>query len=413
MKLTLIRERSIIFAPVLLVLSMFFIPVSTSLKSIFLGLSVAAIILTPYFSKHILHACNTLWGRAALCFFIFILIACIWSPVSYSVQLVMIEKYCKLVFLPILAVVFIHPKTRSWTINSYLASMCVTCIISILKSKNIMMSGDPGEVFFNHIVTSFMMSFASYLAGLFALQYTGWRRTLYVILFLLMSYQILFVNTGRTGDIVYCILIGFLLLQKLTIKKAILAIVIFGGLIALTYQESSTLQERVSIFKNEIKALHHNNQNTSLGYRIQFHHYAQSLWEVHPIIGIGTGAFKERFAQDNPVPSWGPELTDPHSQYWIILTEQGLTGMIFYLFFLASLVITSLQLQETRPILWGILISFGIGSFSDTIFCFSTVGYLLIVISALCFGELIEKQAFKLTSEPSRFKRDDVITASI
>lgn len=44
-----------------------------------------------------------------------------------------------------------------------------------------------------------------------------------------------------------------------------------------------------------------------------------------------------------------------------------------------------------KPILLGLLVSFCVLSFSDTIFCYSTIGYLLILFSALCFGELIEQ----------------------
>lgn len=132
---------------------------------------------------------------------------------------------------------------------------------------------------------------------------------------------------------------------------------------------------------------------------MQFHHYAKQLMLKHPFIGIGTGGFKYSYSQDVPVPSWGKELTDPHSQYWMTLAEQGLIGLVLLVIFLASLFITSFQLTSSRPILLGVLFSFCIGSISDTILCYSTAGYLLIVMSALCFGELIEKRRVKGVEE--------------
>ncbi len=210
-----------------------------------------------------------------------------------------------------------------------------------------------------------------------------------------MSVQVLFMNTGRTGYIVYFILMSLLLLQKLSFKKATLGIIVFSGLIILVYDFSPVMNVRVHDLFNDVKLWQHNNPNTSLGFRLQFHQYAQSLWVKHPVIGIGTGGFKYTFSQDKPIPAWGDELNDPHSQYWMTLAEQGIIGLALLSLFLASLLLSSFKLCETRPILLGILIIFSIGSFSDTIFCYSTAGYLLILMSALCCGELIEKHAFK------------------
>lgn len=404
--MTLIEGKGILLAPVLFVLFMFFIPISPTLKSIFFGCSIVAILLTPYYNKHIFYAFSTVWGCAAVCMFVYILIACLWSPAPFMQQFLVVGKYCKLIYLPILAAGFIDPKTRKWSINSYLAAMFFTSIISILKYTGIfLMSDDPGEIFYNHIITGFMMAFAAYLSALFVFHYSGWKRLVYLLLTLFMSYQVLFINTGRTGYIVYFILMALLLVQKLTFKKALLSLFLFSAICFLAYHESPTMQNRISDLVTDIHALKQNNQNTSLGYRIQFHDYAHSLWDMHPIIGIGTGGFKYSFSLDDPVPSWGKELTDPHSQYWMTLAEHGIIGLALLGILLGSLFITALQLTETRPVLLGILISFCIGSLSDTILCYSTVGYLLVVMSALCFGELIEKHASRLVLATN--KKDD------
>ena len=179
----------------------------------------------------------------------------------------------------------------------------------------------------------------------------------------------------------------------------------------LVYNQSSVMQIGIGGLISDFKFFEHNKPNTSLGYRIQFHNYAESLFLKHPIIGIGTGGFKYSFSQDQPIPAWGKELNDPHSQYWMTLSEQGLIGMLFFLSFLGSLFIASLQLTETRPILWGILAAFCIGSFSDTILCFSTAGYLLIVLSAICLGELLEKKESRLVRESANDSSMDQLAA--
>jgi O-antigen ligase len=410
LKVPQLEGNGIFVAPFFLVLFVFFLPVSPTLKSVFLGCYLGAVVLTPGYRNLLSYSYNTLWGRAALCLFVFCFIGCMWSPAPYSLSFSVVGKYFKLMYLPILAVGFIHPKVRILCINTYLASIALTCILSLLKSKNIFLTGDAGAIFYNHIATGFIVAFGSYLAGLMIFKYKGWLRFGYTILMLLTSYQILFINTGRTGYVVYFILMALLFLQKLSLRKATVGILIFSSLLVIVYSQSPVLRERINDLRNDISSLQAHNENNSLGYRMQFHHYAKVLLEKNPVTGIGTGGFKFSFSQDNPVPAWGPGLTDPHSQYWMTLAEQGLTGLMFLLFFFCSLFITSFRLSETRPILLGILLAFCIGSFSDTILCYSTAGYILLVMSALSFGELIQQYAVQV-ARVKKFSQQDNITS--
>jgi O-antigen ligase len=208
---------------------------------------------------------------------------------------------------------------------------------------------------------------------------------------ILGSYQIIFINTSRTGYIAYVILMSLLILQKYSFKKAMIGIMFFSGSIMLAYTLSPVMKVKTDIMIQDIKLLRHNQANTSLGYRLQFHQYAQALFKEHPIIGIGTGGFPYRYSKDLPFPSWGPKLNEPHGQYWLTLAEQGLIGIVLLIFFLITLFITAFQLEEKKIILLGLLVSFCILSFSDTIFCYSPIGYLLTLFTALCFGELVAK----------------------
>jgi O-antigen ligase len=323
----------------------------------------------------------------------------------------MIWKYSKLVYLPILAVGFMHVKNRYlainngryWAINSYLAAICLTCILTFLKSKGLIHlhpEWDQSAVFYNYIITGFMVSFGSYIAGLYFFQSKSWwSKSVYLCIWLLTSFHILFINSGRTGHILYIVLMLLLITQTLSFKQSLLGFVIFTCVLCLCYQHSQVMHNGVNLFLTEIKLLKQNDKASSLGHRIQFHNYAKSLFVQHPIAGIGTGGFRQQFYLDNPVPSWGKEITEPHSQYWMTMVEQGTIGIVLLLMFLASLLLTSLKLKETRSLLIGIFVAFCIGSFSDTILCFSAAGYLLIVISALGFGELLEHTDYV----PNRF----------
>ena len=393
-----IQEKGIILAQVFCILFAFFLPISVSIKSIFLIPTLLLLLILSFYNKQLAYTFNTIWGRAAIAFFVFIIIACFWSEAPYSMQWMIVGKYLKIIYLPILAVGFINPKLRFWTVNSYLAAIGLTCVLALLKAKGIIhlkVDQDLGHIFYNHIVTGFMVAFGSYLAGLFAYRYTGWPRVVYVCLLLLTSYEIIFINNGRTGYLVYFILMILLLAQILPLKKALLGIAIFCSLFLLSYFQSAVMQTRVASFITDVKLLQQNKENTSVGFRVQFHNYAQSLFMTQPLVGIGTGGFKYSYSRDNPVPSWGAVLNEPHSQYWMSLCEQGIIGFLLLLCLLGSLFITSFKLNESRPILFGILVVFCIAALTDTILCYSILGYLLILMSALSVGELVEQQSTK------------------
>lgn len=391
MNLNLLQTKNI--TPILFALFAFTIPVSPSLRSIFLILSLVSVLFIPEYNKYLKYAFTRFYAKAMLLFMSVIIVACVWSLAPFSYQLGMIGKYSKIIYLPLLALGFINPKTRVWCLNAYLAAMVLTCIVTFLKVKGIISfshSEDVNKVFYNHIITGFMMAYASYLAALEAWKFRGKLRSIYLFIVLLTSYHLFFLNTGRTGYVIYVILMGLFCLQKLSFKKALLGLVALMGLVVVVYNFSPTMQTGVHHLLNDAHSLNANDENSSLGFRFQFHQYAYSLFLRQPFIGLGTGSFQYIYGQETPIIAWGYFLNDPHSQYWLILAEQGLLGALFFLCFLFSLFWTCSKLKENKEAVFGILVAFCLGCFFDSILCYSTIGYLLILFCALGFGELIE-----------------------
>jgi O-antigen ligase len=388
-------EKTSTFLPtVFIVLLVFFIPVSSSVKSILMLPCILAILFTSSYRQYLPYALKTPWACIALILFLDVLLACFWSEAPLSLRFNGTDKYAKLLLLPIFAVGFINPNTRTWVLNSYIGAMLLTCILSLLKFTHLLTlnTSDPGEVFYNHIVTGFMMALAIYFSAILISKTKSSRmeRTFHLIMIALGSFQIFFVNTGRTGYLAYAILMSLLIFQKMSFKKALLGILLLFSTIALIYTLSPVMKARTQELVQEIKLFQQHQEFSSLGLRIQFHQYAESLFKERPIVGIGTGGFKYRFSKDQPVPEWGPSLNEPHGQYWLTLAEQGLIGIILLFLFLGVLYTTALKLNESKPLLIGMVVAFCILSSSDTILCYSPIGYLLIIFSALCFGELIQ-----------------------
>ena len=384
----------------------FFTPISSSAKSIFFVLSVISIIFSPLCWPDLRQTLTKPWCQACLGLFGVLFLACMWSPATIQDKILILGKYSKLLFFPILVVGFREEKTRRITLNALIAAMVLTSLLSIFKAYGMVTyfgTLDAGAVFRNHIMTGYMMSFAAFLCALFAYQYQGKQRIAYGVLYFLLSYQILFINTGRTGYLLYLLLMGLLATQVLSWRQVLLVFLLGTSLVGIAYYENTAMQTAVRDAVADWEHYHSSeNKDTSIGYRLQFHQYARALFERSPWIGNGTASFIYLYRQDTPVASW-KNLFEPHSQYWLIAVEQGILGLLVFAIFLLSLFKAfhggNASITDYKMMAYALLLSFLVGSVSESLLLYSGTGYFFLLYMAVCLG--------KLSDQTSIFHRDN------
>lgn len=314
------------------------IPVSTSLMSIFWIASLVLILATPFYRQQLTAIYASPFAKFSISMFIIALLSCFWGDAVVSAKLSMLGKYVRFLFFPLLIAGFTVKKFRYQALHFFIGAMFITAILSVLKWSGVLIwrSPDPGEVFYNHIMTALMMSYASYVTVWLGYKLKNkLHQGLYALLFLLFTFQIFFISPGRTGYVVYSLLIALFIFQTFPLKKALLTIFIGGALFGYVVYQSPVVKEGIHHLTSDIFFYKNHELDTSLGYRIQFHDFAKQLFSQHWLIGNGIAGFEHAFDTQNPVPTWpGHHLSEPHSQYWLILTEFGLLGFsVFCLFF--------------------------------------------------------------------------------
>ncbi|HVT62518.1 MAG TPA: O-antigen ligase family protein [Legionellaceae bacterium] len=415
-----------------LVASLFFLPISSTGKSIFVTLSLITILLIPEYRTDLKTCFSLPWYQALLLFFAMILVACLWSPADIHTKWVVIEKYSKLLYLPILITGFRSSSTRMWGLHAFLLAALITALLSILKAHGFLeqFNIDPDQVFRNHIIAGLISAFAAYLS-LWFYQQTAFSQQLdfqqdaneqaddnrvcnnasscspattanakhrsgkkwgYLLLSVIYSYHVLFINNGRTGYVIFIGLMLLLALQIFSLKHAVLGILCIMGVTIVLFFQSPVMKAGLGAVYEDLTKYQQTDKNTAVGFRLQFHEFAHHLFNQHPIFGTGTGGFYYHFKQDNPVPVWGPVLLDPHSQYWLIAAELGLLGMGIFLLFIFRLIQACLALQHTKPIALGILFAILLGGFSDSLIFYSSAGYFFILMIALALSETPNKR---------------------
>lgn len=376
-----------------LILTVVSFPLSITLKSVFLVFTLLAFLVQPEMRSGLIKVIKEPWCVVLLVFFCLVIAGGFLGDADWKSKLVSINKYSKLLYLPILAVLFQDKWTRNASVHAFLFTMLVTLIASILKIfhwVNINTPDDPGALFHNHIATGYFMAFSAYLCALYSRQSKGKLRWGYVTLTLLFSFHTLFINTGRTGYVSFAILAFVFLLQSVSLRKLPLYLCLLITPMVLTFYLSTSFNHGMSVAIQDTKNFSTGNKNTSVGFRLQFSQYAKKLFYTSPIIGLGTASFAWQFAKDKPLPAWGDTLSDPHNQYLLTAVEYGVTGLIVLMLFFSSIAWVSYKTRKLNSFMPGLLCSFLVANCADSFLLFSSTGYFFIIFSAILLGDALE-----------------------
>ena len=383
---------------------MFCIPLGPTIKTIGIVVACLSILMLPQYRKNLRSVYLKSFFISAGLLLGFTALSSFWSAAEFPEQLSIFEKYSKLLFIPLFALGFQKPNIRSAAMLAFLISMNFICLISFIKLFALH-SPEPDKIFNNHIQTGFMMAFACYLASCFWIRAGGKKRWWYAGMVIAFSLQLLLVSTSRTAYILYAILLVFFLLQysflKETRKKLLLGILCYAFVLGIAgfcsmiyFNLNNNIKQRTQDVVVQVRQYHAGQKNTGIGYRFQFHEYAKTLVQSKPILGHGIGGFSQRYYLENPIPNW-PGHPDTHSQYWLIMSEFGLIGILLLMGFFMNLFLISLRLKEMKSTLQALLLLIFVGGFSECVLINSSIGYFFITMVGLCLGEYVEQSQKK------------------
>ncbi len=239
-------------------------------------------------------------------------------------------------------------------ISAFLSAMFISELFSygiffeLIHYKDISPS-DPTP-FMSHMTYSTLLAFTSTLLLIeFFHTDTIKSKLLYGVFFLSVITN-LFMNGGRSGQMIFIVLLFFLLLRHIQNKfKAIVIIVallstIFGG----AYLLSPNFHTRILELKNDISMMHSDgNYTSSAGARIALNVIAFETFKEHPL--LGTGIAKEMqhatlYADQLHLHLDGIEFfADAHNTFATISTQLGIGGLILSLLIIYTLFSFKLQ----------------------------------------------------------------------
>jgi len=318
----------------LTVLLAFSIPLSTSAVSVLAVLILTAWVIGGDYSRKWAVITGNSVSLALLFYLGLFFLGLLWTQ-NIGTGLEMIEKQWKLLLFPVLLSSLVYSHRRRYVV-SFLAGLTVAMLMTYLAWFDILHYGGvtpehPTKRLF-HVVYNPLLAFGFYLVCHEALwgKWVGIRRLGLTLLAACMAVD-MFITEGRTGQVVFFVLLGLLFFQffnRNKLKAVFLVLLILPLTFAAGYQLSPTFQRRVDTAGLEIREFQEN-PNTSIGLRLLFWKNSWRIITAHPLLGVGTGDFQSSYAEVNAELSPDMVATDnPHNQYIFILCQFGILGLL-------------------------------------------------------------------------------------
>jgi len=329
----------------LLVLFAFALPLSTSVTSILAILLILVWIAGDNLGEKLTDIFHNPLAIAVLVYLSLHAIGLLWSEnLDWGTDLLL--KQWKLLLFPVFLTL-----VKKDQIKYYLAAFVTAISIQAAKAYLVwlgIIALAPGSAFTtegtSHVVYNPMLALAIYiiLQNLLFGKNRSLSKTLKTLLFLFLFCN-MFITAGRTGHVVFFVLLLITLFQYFQTrskKMLVVALLLLPLLITAIYQISPTFRSRITTAISEVQNFR-SGEITSMGCRLWFCTNTWQLLKENWLTGIGTGDFPLEYAKINQVRSPAMPATDnPHNQYLLVTALFGLSGLVSLLsIFICQLVL--------------------------------------------------------------------------
>ncbi len=308
------------------------------------------------------------------------------SEASVSSAMKHFIKYRELFLLPLLIFVLndIHWKKIIYT--SFLVGMVLVLTHSYLQFFDLVPNStsldEQNTSTVGRIAGAIMLAFTCFAFLEEALRnkrtYQFW---LWFSLFLLASFALLYFYNGRTGILIYFVLLILWGFRFLGIKGVLVTALLVCGLFFSLYHTSPTVKNRIDATNQQIHSLVSSNIAPDDPTRVGIYSSTQNLIQKHSmkraLIGGGTGSLEYESTQN------GYNFKNPHNEYVLIYFENGIAGLILLILFLTLVWRQAAQLDEHEKwLLRALVVTFSVGSLLNSLLLDNREAHFFILLIA-------------------------------
>jgi O-antigen ligase len=213
----------------------------------------------------------------------------------------------------------------------------------------------------------------------------------------------MFITGGRAGQVMYFAMLVIIVFQYFpgkVFKASFISLIVLLSTFSTAYLTSEIFKHRVDLatsefinYKRFLTTTPNSNETfviSSVGERMV---YAISSWEIfkeHPIIGAGTGDFKNEFANKLSINAPYVQIVEnPHNMYSLILAQFGLIGLaaLLYMFYTQVKIARQSNEEFVRKIGVALPLLYLLIMLSDSYLMVHMTGLLFIFISSFVYKD--------------------------
>lgn len=339
----------------LLVLYGFTLPLSVAVNNIMLGFILAYWIFFYRNYKETLQLIKSSRVLQAFLLFYFLnVFGLLWTEdIRWGLHILKKEH------LFLLAPIFmslVKKEHLKYYIGSFLLAMTISEFLSYLIWFQVIPPLFNGTVydptpFMSHISYNPFLDISIYIIGYYLLfdhDISLGRKAILFLFFLTMSTN-MFITGGRAGQVAYFITIALLSFQYFKdskLKALLVSLLIVVTVFSLAYTSSKIFRDRINMAISEVHNVN-DHSNTSVGLRINFAFNTISIIRKNPLLGVGTGDFRNEYRKVNTLSTPSLKPTDqPHNMYLLEMAQFGIIGLIALLYIFYSEIRSSMQKKE-------------------------------------------------------------------
>lgn len=310
-------------------------------------------------------------------------------------------KYTKILYIVFLLPLFVTQTSRNVVLNCLITSVFIGVSISYLNNIGWLdmaviykLKFLPGEglrgIIGNITQFSILTAFVCYIL----LNRIAAKKQLFlsVMLLLLLSGHLYFINTERTGGFLLLILVGLFICQYLGLKKIWLAVICLPLILATLYFVSPNFKTRLHSAISDVKLYTQaKEEHTSLGLRFAFVDYSLKIIKEHPFFGVGMGGFWPAYEKfGGPIIPGKPRLNEPHNDYIFLTVQAGFLGLAAMLLWIGLQWYGTLSLWPLeKRLAQALIVTFCLSSLANPIISITPTGGMYAIFLAVLFAARI------------------------
>ena len=393
----------------LLMLVAFFLPLTVFGGNLFAVLIFLLWIIKADFKSDFHRLKN---NKLVIAVFLYLLVhvtALLWTADIVS-GLWTLKKQLKLLFIPIF-MLFVKREDVKYYILAFLASMSLSEIWSygIFFELLPLYGGatliDPIPLM-SHITYNPFLTIAIYFLSYYVLfdhSISKLKKFTYGFFIITMSIN-MFITGGRAGQVMYFAMLVVLIFQyfpKNAFKASSVSLFVLVITSSTFYLNSKIFSDRVDSAVTELSD-YKNHTHSSTGMRISSAINSWSIIKENPVIGVGTGDYKNEFIKASIKNNLKLEdklvIHNPHNMYVLILVQFGFIGLLALLYmFYAQIKIARHSNEEfVRKIGIALPLLYLLIMLSDSYLMVHMTGLLFAFISSFVYKDYEADKQYRL-----------------